>query len=146
MNKHDPDDRKTASHAPRPNAPPAAYSEFVPPPRLGPKPFGTVAVDPRIDGDPFGWAVTEHEEAVELRPVLATLARRIVGTLAHLGGGQPAHGILRHKLEGNPYWLPALAKAAGQLSHERYVTLLPLALARQNSTITSQKANTRTGS
>jgi hypothetical protein len=107
-----------------------AYSEFVPPPRLGPKPFGTVAVDPRIDGDPFGWTVTEQEEAVELRPGLARLARIIVGTLAHLGGGQPAHGISRHKLEGNPYWPTALAQAAGKLDHERYVTLLPLALAR----------------
>jgi hypothetical protein len=107
-----------------------AYSEFVPPPRLGPKPFGTVAVDPRIDGDPFGWAVTEHEEAVELRPGLAALARRVVGTLAHLGSGEPAHGISRYKLEGNPYWPPALADAAGKLHHERYVTLLPLALAR----------------
>src|SRR5262249_59549542 len=70
-----------------------AYSEFVPPPRLGPKPFGTVAVDPRIDGDPFGWAVTEHEEAAEVQPGLAKLARLIVGTLAHLRGGQPAPRI-----------------------------------------------------
>jgi hypothetical protein len=107
-----------------------AYSEFVPPPRLGTKPFGTVALDPRIDGDPFGWAITEHEEAFELRPGLATLARRIVGALAHLGKGDPAHGVSRHKLDGNPYWPAALVNAAGKLAHERYVTLMPLALSR----------------
>jgi hypothetical protein len=107
-----------------------AYSEFVPPPRLGPKPFGTVGVDPRPAGDPCGWAVTEHEEAVELRPGLAKLAHCFVGALAHLGRGESAHGISRYKLEGNPYWPPALAKAAGVLRHERYVTLMPLALSR----------------
>jgi hypothetical protein len=107
-----------------------AYSEFMPPPRLGPKPFGTFAVDPRVDGDPWGWAVTEHEEAFQLRPGLATLARSFVGSLAQLGRGDPAHGISRHKLDGNPYWPEELAKAAGALPHERYVTLLPLALSR----------------
>jgi hypothetical protein len=108
----------------------AAYSEYVPPPLLGPKPYGGTGVNPMLDGDPHGWAVTEYEEAFELQPGLEGLAQRAVGALSHLGQGQVAHGIAKAKLEGNPYWPPALAEAAGKLPHERYVTLLPLALSR----------------
>ncbi len=108
----------------------AAYSEFVPPPRLGPKPYGGVGINPMLDGDPFGWGVSEYEEAVELQPGLNTLAHCVVGALARLGQGQPAHGISKGKLIDNPYWPPALAAAAGKLAHERYVVLLPLALSR----------------
>jgi hypothetical protein len=107
-----------------------AYSEFVPPPRLGPKPYGGTGLNPQPDGDPHGWAVTEHEEAFELRPGLEGLARRAVGALCHLGRGEAAHGIARGKLLDNPYWPPELAEAAGKLGHERYVVLLPLALSR----------------
>jgi hypothetical protein len=108
----------------------AAYSEYVPPPRLGPKPYGSTGVNPLIDGDPHGWAVTEYEEAFELRPGLETLAKRAVGALSHLGQGQTAHGIARAKLDDNLYWPPTLAKAVGKLPHEHYVVLLPLALSR----------------
>jgi len=107
-----------------------AYSEFVPPPRLGPKPYGTTGINPMPDGDPFGWAITEYEEAFELRPGLEKLAHRAVGAAAHLGCGDPAHCIARHKLLDNPYWPPELAEAAGQMPHERYVILMPLALSR----------------
>jgi hypothetical protein len=107
-----------------------AYSEFMPPPRLGRKPYG--ARDPVLftEDDPYGWHVTEYEEALELRPGLEDIARQVVGALARLGRGKPARGISRHKLADNPYWPPELADRAGRLGHERFVTLLPLALAR----------------
>jgi hypothetical protein len=108
----------------------AAYSEFMPPPRVGPKPYGTAEPLPQNQGDPWGWQVTEYEEAFELRPGLEHLARLLVGTLIHLGRGEPAHGIAQAKLQDNPYWSPELAKRAGALAHERYVVLLPLALSR----------------
>src|SRR6516225_4037861 len=76
----------------------AAYSEYVPPPRLGPTPYGGVGINPTIDGDPYGWAVTEYEEAFELRPGLETLAHTAVRALAHLGSGDPVHPIARGKL------------------------------------------------
>ncbi len=107
-----------------------AYSEFIPPPRLGPKPYGTSGVNPFPDDDPFGWNVTEYEEAFELQPGLQLIAHRVIGALARLGGGDKKHGIARALLEDNPYWPPELAEAAGQLPHERYVVLLPLALSR----------------
>ncbi len=115
----------------RPGAfPVEAYSEFVPPPRLGPKPYGTTGIDPRPERDLFGWNITEYEEAFELRPGLEALAHRAVGALVHLGEGHSSHGISRGKLHKNPYWPDELAKAAGQLKHEHYLVLLPLALAR----------------
>jgi hypothetical protein len=107
-----------------------AYSEFVPPPRLGPKPYGTTGINPTPEGDPLGWAVTEYEEAFELRPGLQTLAHRAVGALVHLGTGDPSHCLARCKLLDNPYWPEELADAAGKLPHERYVILMPLALSR----------------
>jgi hypothetical protein len=107
-----------------------AYSEFVPPPRLGPKPYGTCGVNPRPDGDDYGWAVTEYEEAFELRPGMEAAAQCVVRALVHLGQGDPVHLIARGKLIDNPYWPEELAKAAGRLPHERYVILLPLALSR----------------
>jgi Peptidase family M28 len=108
----------------------AAYSEFLPPPRLGRKPSG--APDPfTFDADdPWGWQISEYEEAFELQPGLASVARHIVNALVHLGNGKPAHCLAHAKLDGNPYWPPELAEQAGNLPHERYVTLLPLALSR----------------
>ncbi|MBV9125017.1 MAG: hypothetical protein JO112_16810, partial [Planctomycetes bacterium] len=107
----------------------AAYSEFLPPPWLGCKPYGetddTFAAD-----DPWGWRVTEYEEALQLRPGLNHLAQHLLNALVHLGQGRATHGISRHKLVDNPYWPPRLAHRAGSLAHERYLLLLPLALAR----------------
>jgi hypothetical protein len=109
----------------------AAYSEFMPPPRLGRKAYDGFTDPVLFDAaDPWGWHITEYEEALELRPGLDTVAKQIVNTLAHLGRGEPAHGIARKKLLDNPCWPPELAKRAGQLTHERYVVLLPLALSR----------------
>ncbi len=108
----------------------AAYSEFMPPPRIAWKPCGSTEPTPFADDDPFGWQISEYEEAVELRPGLAHVAEQVVGALVHLGRGQPVQGITKAKLEGNPCWPPELAEHAGNLPHERFVVLLPLALSR----------------
>lgn len=107
-----------------------AYSEFMPPPRLGLKPYGNV--DPLVfdENDPWGWPVSEFEEKFELQAGMRHLAGQILHALVHLGRGTAAHGISRNKLANNPYWPRALASAAGQLDHERYVLLLPMALSR----------------
>ena len=78
------------------------------------------------------WAGTsrEYEEVMELRPGMERLAGQLICAMQHLAAGRPAHGIARAKLEGNPYWSAELAQAAGQLAHERYVVLTPLALSR----------------
>jgi hypothetical protein len=108
----------------------AAYSEFMPPPRLAVKPYGSRDFYCCAERDPWGWPVTEYEEAFQLRPGLAHLARQLVGALVHLGHGEAAHGIAHGKLAENPYWPPELARLAGALPHERYVALMPLALSR----------------
>lgn len=111
------------------NYPIAAYSEFMPPPRLGRKAYGGIDHALFDDADPWGWRVTEYEEAWELQPGLQTLAGEILRSLRHLGRGEAAHGISHHKLEGNPYW-PETLRDRGAPAHERYVILMPLALAR----------------
>ncbi len=106
-----------------------AYSEFMPPPRLGCKAYGSVDKLLVDESDPFGWNVSEFEQAFELNPGLQLLAHEILGSLRHLGRGEAAHGIARNKLLNNPYWPDELEKATAP-SSERYVVLLPLALAR----------------
>ncbi len=103
-----------------------AYSEFMPPPRLGCKPYGSV--DPLVlrEDDPCGWQITEYEQAAQLNPGLTQIARELVTALHHLGRGEPAHGISRHKLQDNPYWPEQTLAPAS----ERYVVLAPLALSR----------------
>lgn len=107
-----------------------AYSEFMPPPRLGCKPYGFI--DPLFisNREPWGWPVTEYEEMLGLQPGLANIAQQVVGALIQLGRGQRAHGIPKSLLEGNVYWPEELEQHAGRLAHERYVTLLPLAISR----------------
>ncbi|HJT30458.1 MAG TPA: M28 family peptidase [Pirellulales bacterium] len=107
----------------------AAYSEFMPPPRLGRKAYGNVDHTLFDDEDLWGWRVSEYEEAWELQPGLRTLAGEILQSLRRLGRGKAAHGISRHKLEDNPYW-PESLHERGAPAHERYVILMPLALAR----------------
>ena len=56
----------------------AAYSEFMPPPRLGRKPYDHFTDPVLFDaGDPWGWHITEYEEALELRPGLENVIRRM---------------------------------------------------------------------
>ena len=107
-----------------------AYSEFIPPPRVGLKPYGCINDGVFLEEDPWGWHITEYEQAWELRPGLEHLSKIIVRAMVDLGSGHSAHGIARHKLTDNPYWPAELARKAGKLAHERYVTLLPLALSR----------------
>jgi len=107
-----------------------AYSEFMPPPRFGRKPYGSFTGIPFDEADPWGVPVSEYEDAWELTPGLDRAAAEVVAALVNLGRGKRAHGIARHKLEGNPCWPPELAQKAGTLAHERYVLLMPLALAR----------------
>ncbi len=109
-----------------------AYSEYMPPPRLHLKPYGDIGIPVFDDSDTYGWCVAETEEIYELRPGLEHLANSILKELVSFGQGQPASRIAGHRgrnLVDNPYWPPELAKA-GRLAHERYVTLLPLALSR----------------
>jgi hypothetical protein len=117
-----------AGHYPLP-----AYSEFMPSPRLGCSQYGDI--DPLLfsDADAYGWQVREIEEEYELRPGLGQLAEQVVGHLARLGQGKFVRGLigLDHRLlEGNPYWSPELDAHIGSFTHERYVTLLPLALGK----------------
>ncbi|MFA5204668.1 MAG: M28 family peptidase [Lentisphaeria bacterium] len=109
-----------------------AYSEFMPPPRVGQTPYGardTVFAD----DDPYGWHVPEMEEEYEIRPGLELVAREVMDRAVRLGHGQNVWHLAGHgnaNLTNNPCWPPELAARAGQLDHERYVILLPLALSR----------------
>jgi hypothetical protein len=107
-----------------------AYSEFVPPPRLGLRPYGATDLVPFAQKDPFGWNVTEYEDDYELRPGMEEIAGQLIRALVKLDKGQPVRGLSQKVLADNPYWPPELAKRAGSRAHERYVTLLPLALSR----------------
>jgi hypothetical protein len=108
----------------------AAYSEYMPPPLLGRKPYSPRNLPLYADVDPYGWPVTEYEEAFELLPGLKGIASQMLHSLEQLCQGGHAHGIAKGKLTDNPYWPPELAERAGSLKHERYVTLMPLALSR----------------
>jgi hypothetical protein len=110
-----------------------AYSEFMPSPRLGRKPYGKT--DNRIlkEEDSYGWYISEMEEEYELNPGIEHIGRQIMSSIIKLGKGLPEHYISGHGDENilnNPYWPPELSLRAGSLSHERFVTLLPLMLSR----------------
>jgi hypothetical protein len=102
----------------------------MPPPWLHPKPYAHAGSHPGPEADAFGWQVTEHEEEQQLAPGLETLAREALRELIRLGQGQHTPHISRNKLLNNPHWPDELAARAGKLAHERYVLLLPAALAR----------------
>ncbi len=107
----------------------AAYSEFMPPPREIAKPYQGYLVNELDENDPWGWPVSEWEEARQLRPGLEHVADLVVRALVDLAHGIPVHGLSKVKLAGNPAWPSALVQK-GLLAHERYVTLLPLALSK----------------
>lgn len=115
------------------NYPLPAYSEFMPGPRVGINLFGET--DERIFSkrDPFGWGVPEGQEEYEIKPGLHSIAVQTMHQLRDLGLGRHAlrlGGPGGRNLQNNPYWPDELLAHAGKLEHERYVTLLPLALAR----------------
>lgn len=110
-----------------------AYSEFMPAPRVGISLFGEI--DDRIfdNKNPYGWGVPEVQEEYEIKPGLSSIAEQTMNQLRDLGLGLAAYRIRGHEgrnLIDNPYWSPELQAHAGKLHHERYVTLLPLALSR----------------
>ena len=107
----------------------AAYSEFMPPPREVCKPYQGYWVSELDENDPWGWPVSEWEEVRQVGPGLAHVAEVVVHGLAELAHGRPRHGFSKVKLAGNAAWPPILAQN-GPLAHERYVTLMPLALSR----------------
>lgn len=111
----------------------SAYSEFMPPPRLGCKPYGKADKTILSEDDPFGWIISEIEEENELKPGIGYIGKQIMKSIVKLGKGIPHHYISGHNnenLENNPYWPQELASHAGNLIHERYVTLLPMMLSR----------------
>jgi hypothetical protein len=108
----------------------AAYSEFMPAPRVGWRPYSAAPADPSASSDPFAWQVSEREEIFELQPGLQHVAGQVLHALQHLDREQPAQGIGREKLAGNPYWPRELAELPGAVPHERYVVFLPLALSQ----------------
>jgi hypothetical protein len=110
-----------------------AYSEFMPPPKIGYKPYGKPDNSVLSKEDPYGWKITEMEEEYELKPGIEHVGQQIMKSLIKLGKGLPEHLISGHggeNLRDNPYWPPELARSAGNLSHERYVALIPLMLSR----------------
>ncbi len=108
----------------------AAYSEFMPPPRIGWRPYDANHPAPRDPRNPFAWLVSEREQACEVQPGLQIIARQVLSALQRLDRNQPAEGISSAVLRANRYWPEELAALPGALAHERYVTLLPLALSR----------------
>ncbi len=104
----------------------SAYSEFMPPPRLGCKAYGSADGVVFSEEDPSGWHITEFEEAFELKPGLAQVAKQLVTAFHHLGRCEPSHGISQYKLRDNPYWTERTIAP----STERFVNLSPLALSR----------------
>jgi hypothetical protein len=102
----------------------------MPPAYLVRRPYGTWDDTMPVHDDPWGWPINEYEEALSLRPGLERLACHLVGQLQRLARGEPEHEISDHTLSGNPYWPARLAERAPSLKHERFVTLLPLALSR----------------
>jgi hypothetical protein len=110
-----------------------AYSEFMPAPRVGYSLYGERDEALFTSEAAFGWQVAEIEEEYELRPGLEHVAQQVIDHLVRLGQGQPADhvaGHTRRNLDNNPYWPAELAAHAGRLPHERYLTLLPLALSK----------------
>src|SRR5689334_19912855 len=94
-----------------------AYSEFMPPPRAGWHPYAPEPPDPQLfsEEDLWGWYVSEYEEANEIQPGLAQVARQVIGRIWHLLRGDSKHAVHRRLLEGNVYWPEELAHRAGSL-------------------------------
>jgi len=110
-----------------------AYSEFVPAPRVGCNLYGEIDHTLFTEDDPYGWRVPEVEEEYELRPGLELIARQVVAHLVRFGRGEtvlPISGLNRRLLEGNPYWSADLDARLGSLPRERYVSFMPVALAK----------------
>lgn len=111
-----------------------AYSEYMPPPLSGISPYDAT-VDPGVfdKADPFGWKIPEVEEEYQLRPGLELTGKQILNHIVQLGSGKIPDHLAGHKqlnFRNNIYWPEELIGLSGSLSHERFVTLLPLALSK----------------
>ncbi|HZX62420.1 MAG TPA: hypothetical protein VFE66_04325, partial [Bacteroidales bacterium] len=116
------------------NYPLRAYSEYMPPPDTGISPY-TGEADSRVfeNRDPYGWKISEFEEEYQLRPGLEDTGKQILDHIVQMGGGKfPAHlaGHKQKNLIHNLFWPKKLTMHPGLLKHERYVSLLPLALSK----------------
>jgi hypothetical protein len=110
-----------------------AYSEFMPAPRLGRSLYGEIDRLLFDEADVYGWRVPEIEEEYELLPGLERIANQVLAHLVKFGQGDAVRaliGLNRRLLEGNPYWSPELDARLGSLPRERFVMLLPIALAK----------------
>ncbi|MBI5487137.1 MAG: M28 family peptidase [Deltaproteobacteria bacterium] len=105
-----------------------AYSEFMPPPWVALKPHAPQRLLPPAHGAD-GVAVTEFEEARELRPGLEKIARHVLGELANLASGR-SHGLSHALLRDNPAWPADLAAGVSTATRPPLFLLLPLALSR----------------
>jgi hypothetical protein len=85
---------------------------------------------PFSDDDSDGFHITEFEEAFELRPGLLLLAKQIMRTLTAMAHGKGGPGVTLESLKHNLYWSPELTRSMAAVQHERFVTLMPLALSR----------------
>ncbi len=111
-----------------------AYSEFMPPPRLGRKPVRRTRRPCLFRGDDLSAGRSPRSKrSTSSSPGSSIWPREIVGALVRLGRGKPE---FRHRRPqgpqpvDNPYWPPELPGPDREARHERYVVLLPLALAR----------------
>lgn len=110
-----------------------AYSEFMPSPLVGRKPLGEIDYRIFSNDDPYGWYISETEEQFELKPGIIHVGKQIAEAILNFGSGKHEHHIHGHggqNLKGNPYWPSELSESAGSLTHERYITLLPIMLSR----------------
>lgn len=110
-----------------------AYSEFMPSPKTGVSPYGDIDFSVFSKDDPFGWKISEIEEEIELKTGLEHTGKQILKQIHHFGMGMPSYHIWGHgheNIQNNPYWPDDLAKKAGKLPHEKFVSLLPLMLSR----------------
>jgi hypothetical protein len=111
-----------------------AYSEFMPPVKTGFNPCtGEIYPWALSEDDPQGWQVMEMEEAYQLRPGLQEIGTQVMHHLLELGKGTLPPMLAGHKgrnLANNAYWPPELSSKAGELRHERFVMLAPVALSK----------------
>lgn len=107
-----------------------AYSEMMPAPLIGWRPYGSGHPAPRRPDDPHAWLVSEREQVFEVEPGLQHIAARVLAALQRLDREQPSRGLNRENLRGNAYWPPELAALRHPLPHERFVTLMSLAVSK----------------
>jgi len=116
------------------NYPLRAYSEYMPPARTVISPY-TGQADSRIfeKGDPYGWKISGFEEEYQLRPGLEETGRQILEHIVQMGTGNFPSYLAGHRqmnLKNNLFWPEELATHSGSMKHERFVSLVPLALSK----------------